>query len=210
MPMKRLFPFLVLILMSSCGSFVHRSPLPTPPGWNELVSDLLVDDASFPIGWTRMRDSKDILTDSSINHVYRSWWWESKGKGIAEQSIWRAINRSEAKDKYVDLRKGSFLEKYTKSPEEEFGKFETPNEIIYRSEIAENLYYACGWLDGGECIVVAQYRNYVSYMRFSLSGQKLGYTTIGLTYQEIESLIKAMDKKFAGFLVSHPLETPQP
>jgi hypothetical protein len=208
--MKKWILMLILLFLVSCDYNNFHSPEPTPPGWNELVSNLLVDSTSFPSGWEKIRDSKDILVDTSVNHVYRSWWWKSRGDGLVEQSIWRAINTTEAEEKYNDLRQGSFLEKITPKPGEENEKYLVPDEITYRSEIANSFYYACGWKNGGECIVIAQYRNYVSYMRLSLNGQNQGYTTIGLSYQEIESLIQAMDEKFAEFLASHPLETPVP
>jgi len=209
--MKKVLFFLLFLILPACGTYDRLSIVSTPPGWRSLVSDLLLDDGAFPEGWVRERDSpKDSLNDPTINHVYRSWWGQAKGHGGVEQSIWRAYKIADAEELYEDLRGRQFLEGYTPPPDESYAEFRPPHEINFQSKIADEFYIACGWRAWGYCQVLARYRNYVTYMKLDLDGQYKGYTTIGLTYLEIETILNAMDAKFAEFLSAFPLATSSP
>ncbi|NIX00489.1 MAG: hypothetical protein GWN13_20005, partial [Phycisphaerae bacterium] len=87
MKLKLSLTLSILTLTVGCRFAPPLGPEPTSlPGWRSLVSALLLEDDAFPEGWTRIRDlPKGSLTDPTINHVYRSWWWESNGSGQAEQ-----------------------------------------------------------------------------------------------------------------------------
>ncbi len=200
MKAKFVLATLVVIVLMCCRPIPIWAPTPTPlPGWRSLVSDLLVEDNAFPEGWARMRDHpKGSLTDPTINHVYRSWWNAKQGHGKAEQAIWRAYTIEDARKKYIQLRRQStLLPIYTPAPWEFYVEFKPPPEIGFRSQIADEFYLACGWRDVAKCYVIARYRNYVTYMVLMLEAEYAGHVSHGLTYPEIEAVVRAMDAKFA-------------
>jgi len=208
---KIILTIFLMILMVSCRVTPLLGPTPTPPpGWRSLVSDLLVDDNAFPEGWARIRDlPKESLTDPTINHVYRSWWGQAQGEGKADQAIWRAYTIGDAVKKYTELRQQSLLlPNYTPSPWDFYIKFKPPPEINFRSQIADEFYLACGWLYGAQCHVIARYRNYVTYMSLDLEAEYEEHINHGLTYSEIEAVVRAMDTKFAEAL--EEFSTPSP
>ncbi len=148
-----------------------------------------------------MRDwPEGSLTDSTINHVYRSWWWEARGDGSADQAVWRAYTIDDAKDRYGKLRKGQYLERLTPRPYEFFVPFEPPIEIEFQSEVADSFYIACGWYEWAYCEVIARYGNYVTELTLDLEAEIDGHQTPGLTYGDISRLLQAMDKTFSEFL----------
>jgi hypothetical protein len=196
---KPILTLFFLVLMMSCQAIVAPDPTPTPlPGWRSLVSDLLIEDDIFPKGWVRTRDHpQGSLTDRTINHVYRSWWGEAEGAGKVEQAIWRAYTVADAEKKYADLRQSQFYAHRTPSPPEFFVAFEPPDEINFRSQIADEFYIACGWRIWARCEVIARYCNYVVDMRLDQEAEREGHVTHGSTYTEIEAMVRAMDAKFA-------------
>jgi len=191
----------VTIIVMGCQATRVWEPTPTPPpGWRSPVSTLLVEDNAFPEGWVRAREFPD-TPDPTINHVYRRWWGKARGAGAADQAIWRAYTIEDAREKYTELRQQSMLlPDYTPSPWEFYVEFKPPPEIGFRSQIADEFYLACGWLYGAECHVIARYRNYVSFISLDLEAEYEGHTTVGLTYPEIETVVQAMDAKFAEAL----------
>jgi hypothetical protein len=189
----------LLTLMVGCRAIVATGPSPTPlPGWRSLVGELLVEDSAFPEGWARIRDlPQGMMTNPTINHVYRSWWGEAEGVGKVEQAIWRAYTIADAEDKYAELRQSQFYVHRTSSPPDFYVPFEPPDEINFQSQVADEFYLACGWRIWARCEVVARYRNYVVDMRLDLEAEYEGHATHGLTYPEIEAVVRAMDAKFA-------------
>jgi len=189
---------LVAIMVMGCQAIPMWEPTPTPPpGWRSPVSALLVEDNAFPEGWVREREFPD-TPDPTINHVYRQWWGKARGAGAAGQAIWRAYTIEDARKKYTELRQQSMLlPDYTPSPWDFYGEFKPPSEIGFRSQIADEFYLACGWLYGAQCHAIARYRNYVSYLSLDLEAEHEGYKMVGLTYTEIESVVRAMDIRFA-------------
>jgi hypothetical protein len=178
-------------------------PTPTPPpGWRSLVSDLLLGDDAFPEGWARIRDlPKGSLTDPTVNHVYRSWWNAAQGVGKTDQAIWRSYTIEDAIHQYTELRQqGMLLPNYTPSPWDFFVEFKPPPEIDFRSQIADQFYLACGWLYGAQCHVIARYHNYVTYASLDLEAEYEGHIDHGLTYPEVDTVVRAMDAKFAEAL----------
>ena len=204
MKMKLFLVILVMTMVMGC-----RVLQPTPPGWRSLVSALLVEDNVFPEGWARIRDLPQAgLTDPTINHVYRSWWKQAEGDGKADQAIWRAYTIAAAKEQYADLRRSQFYLLGTLSPDEFFVEFTPPDEIDFQSETADEFYLACGWRIWAHCEVVARYRNYVTNMMLDLEAECKGHVTHGLTYPEIETVVRAMDARFEQFFAG--LSTPGP
>lgn len=200
-PKPALATFMIMIIMMSCRTIPIWGPTPTPlPGWRSPVSALLVEDSAFPEGWAREREFPKTL-DPTINHVYRAWWGKAQGAGGADQAIWRAYTIEDAIKKYTELRQQSMLlPNYTPSPWDFYIEFKPPPEIGFRSQIADEFYLACGWLYGAQCHVIARYRNYVTYTSLDLEAEYEGHVSHGLTYPEIEAMIRAMDAKFAEAL----------
>ncbi len=188
----------VMIIVMGCRTIPMLGPMPTPlPGWRSPVSALLVEDSAFPEGWVREREFPD-TPDPTINHVYRSWWNQARGtSGGADQAIWRAYTIADAQEKYEALRESQFYVHFTPSPDEFFADFKPPSEIDFQSQVADEFYLACGWRIWAHCEVLARYRNYVVNMSLDLEAEYEGHVTYGLTYPEIEAVIRAMDAKFA-------------
>lgn len=202
-----------ILMMTGCirvWRFHRGTP---PPGWRSPVAALLLNESELPEGWQiDLEFPQGRITDPTINHVAREWWNPRKGSANITQSIWRAYTIEDAKEKYNQLRRQPFLlGTYTPQPWEEiYIEFRPPEEIDFRSQIADEFYLACGWLYGAECHVIARYRNYVTYMTLSLEAEYQGHKSDGLTYEEIEGVIRAMDAKFADFLKAYPVVTPTP
>jgi hypothetical protein len=208
--MKLKFLSLLLLLLLGCNAVSPFQPTPTPlPGWRVLVSDLLIEDGIFPVGWTRIRDwPLDSLSDVTINHVYRSWWGEAADVGKVEQSIWRAFTIADAKALYAELRQSQFGLTRTPNPalpDEINIPYQSPAEIQYQSAVADEYYLACGWSGFPRCVALARYRNYVA--EIITDWQTIGpdgRQRDGLTYTEVENVIMAMDAKFSEFLATLP------
>ena len=213
MNLRTLMVFPLLALVTACAPSRLLGPTPTPlPCWRCLVSELLLEDGDLPEGWARDRDwPVNSLSDPTINHVHRSWWGKAQGAGGVEQDIWRAYTVEEAREKFDELRhQGMFLPDFTPSPWDFYVPFEPPPEIDFRSQTADEFYLTCGWLYGAQCHVIARYRNYVTWLTLDLEAEREGHVSHGLTYEEIEAIIRAMDGRFTAFLVEHPLITPTP
>ena len=177
-----------------------------------FVSDVLVEDDAFLDGWVRIRDLPEgSLIDETINHVYRSWWWKTRGDGVVDQAVWRAYTIEDAKEQYTTLRQQSmFRPDFTPSPGDFYLEFKPPPEISFHSKIADEFFLACGWLYGAQCHIISRYRNYVTFLSLDLESEYQGYTTVGMTYAEIELIVRAMDTKFADFLEPVPIATSTP
>jgi len=94
-------------------------------------------------------------------------------------------------------------------PDQTFIPFEPPDEITFRSQLADEFRLECGWYIIPYCMAVARYRNYVVHFNIDLEVEDVespGTYTNGLTYEQIEELLWAMDAKFADFFHSLPEE----
>jgi len=208
MKAKLILEILITVIITGCQAIRAWEPTPLP-GWRLPVSALLVEDDAFPKGWVRMREFPDV-PDPTINHVYRSWWNQARGTpGGADQAIWRAYTTEDAQEKYNKLRRQPILsQSYTPSPWDTiYVEFKSPPEINFRSSAADEFYLACGWLGKAECHVIARYHNYVTYMTLSLEAEYDGHVSYGLTYSEIEAVVRAMDAKFAEAMKAFYPET---
>jgi len=75
--------------------------------------------------------------------------------------------------------------------------FAPPPEIKFNSVKADEFYIVCGRLNYAYCIIAARYRNYIVSLHIDLASTIGGYTQDeGLTYSEIETLLRDMDKIF--------------
>lgn len=189
----------VLVIVSGCRGLPSLRATPTPPpGWRLPVAALLLSEDALPRGWAWERDAPDnLMTDPTINHVYRSWWWAAEGQGGVEQAIWRSYTTENAEKHYADLRQRQFAPQHTLPPYVTYLEFVPPPEIVFQSTTADEFYVACGFLREAHCIAIGRYRNYVTQLNFSLENEYKGLTTRGLTYRQIEALLEKMDARFS-------------
>jgi len=181
---------------------------PTPlPGWRSPVYQLLVDDSVFPQSWV-VDFPQDTSTDPTANHVGRTWGNITNGAGT-EQAIWRAYSITDAQKKYDELQ-SQFRPSRPSEPDAIFIEPEPPAEIRFQSQVADEMRLACGWTYAAYCVVVARYRNYVTDIRMDLQADHEGIHSDGLTYEQIENIVMAMDVKFTAFLVTFPMSTLSP
>jgi hypothetical protein len=184
-----------LTAISAVGCGVVRPLDPTPlPGWFTPVSELFVDESALPVGW-QVGFPEDTM-DPAANHVWREWWGPPDESGFVFQSIWRAYTVAAAEERYDELRVSQF-EPSRPSPYDTFVPFEPPDEIGVRSQVADEFYVACGWWGRAYCEVVARYRNYVVELHLDREAECEGRVSEGLTYPEIETIVTAMDARFA-------------
>jgi len=196
----------LMVLSSSCNSGQWTLTSPPPPGWRSPVSDLFVDETAFPEGW-RIEFPEDIITDPTINHVGISWGRPDVA-GTVYQVIWRAYTIEDAMEEYAKISQQPLLRPhYTPAPKNFYVEFRPPPEVDFQSQVADESYLACGWLEWAFCEIVARYHNYVVYMNLDLAAEYGGHTSSGLTYVEIEKVMRAMDAKFAEAITEWYAET---
>jgi hypothetical protein len=190
------------VLAVGCKDLETSRLGPSPPGWRSPVAELLLDETDLPEGWQGdLEFPEGRITDPTINHAAQEWWNPEKGSAGIMQSIWRAYTIEDAQEKYAELRQSPvLLSRFTPSPYDYYVEFHPPSEISFQSQIADEFYIACGWIVWPYCEVVVRYRNYVVDMRLDLETEDEGRATHGLTYEEIETAIEAMDAKFAEAL----------
>ncbi|MCS7017412.1 MAG: hypothetical protein NZM42_15015 [Gemmatales bacterium] len=78
-----------------------------------------------------------------------------------------------------------------------FVPFAPPAEITFESQIADEYYFACGVDVVHQCQMLARYRNYFVYFYFDVTTQQ---DPGGLTYAEIERVLRALEDKVAALL----------
>jgi hypothetical protein len=173
-----------------------REPETTPlPGWRYPTSEFFfVDEEAFPDGWA-MTFPERITTDPTINSVAREWWQVGTSRSV-RQEISRAYTIADAQEGYTKLR-GQFRPTRRLHPADFYMEFEPPEEINFQSQAADEFYLACGWWTWAYCRVIARYHNYTVEMHLDLEAEYEGHITQGLTFAEIETIVRAMDAKFA-------------
>lgn len=196
---------LAALIAVSCS--LLPEPTPTPlPGWYRDARELLVPESAFPGEW-RVHLYKEANVHPRANHVHRELGRGNR-PGIAVQDVWRSYTTGSAKAHYDELRQGEFHPSEPLPAYAVFIEFEPPTEISVESRVADEFFLACGWWTVAVCKVVARYRNYVVLMRLPHEAEVDGHHTDGLTYGEIETVVRAMDARFEQFLDS--LTTPVP
>lgn len=194
---------LLSLLLTECKLISTPTP---PPDWRSPVYELLVDDTVFSQDWT-VEFPKDTSTDPTTNHVWRTWGYMSGAK--VEQEIWRAYTISDAQIKYNEMQN----QFHPSRPSESTAVFiepKPPIEIGFQSQVADEMHLACGWAYTAYCVFVARYRNYVIDIRMDLQADHAEAHSDGLTYEEIEKIVVAIDAKFARFLITSRSPTLSP
>lgn len=160
--------------------------------------ELLLDETSFPEDWRLGLDVPEYAQGPTTNHVSREWWRQS-GSGIINQSIWRAYTVRDAQEKYAELVKTQYAPSRPLPADRLFVEFTQPAEIPFQSALADQFNLACGWWDKAYCLTIAQYRNYVVFLRVDHQANIQGAYSDGMTDDEIEALNREMDRKFIQF-----------
>jgi hypothetical protein len=172
---------IVLLSLLLTGCRLLNTPTP-PPGWRDPVYRLLLQEDSFPSGWKAGYVISERIKDPTTNHVTMEWLYADGG--LVYQSIWRAYTIEDAETKYKQVKQEWFEPNQTLVPD-------------INSTKADKFYIACGGTGTPRCVAIAQYRNYIVALAADLSGTIGDYTQDeGLTYPEIEALIRDMDKIF--------------
>ncbi len=201
---------LVASFTTGCEKVALSQLIPSPLGWRSPVAQLLLDESAFPKGWQIDFESpQDHIMDPTVNHVYREWWNPAKGSASIAQSIWRAYTVGNAKKGYTELRQSPILlARLTPIPEDFYVEFKPPPELSFQSQVADEFYMACGWQAWAYCEVVARYRNYIVDLHLSHETEYQGEINQGLTYVEMESILKDMDNEFQEFFSSQLTPAP--
>lgn len=180
---------LLVVSQVACQLLTTGSP---PPGWHDDVRKLFVDENAFPPEWKpQLLQEADAAQDA--NHVHRRFS-APPSSGIGSQDIWRAYSIENAEKKYSELRESQFQPRLP--PEEMVAPWEPPPQIDFQSTVADDYYFACGWEEWASCQFLARYDNYVTYLRLDRHAVMNGLESEGLTYEQIEAVLNAVDNKF--------------
>lgn len=179
------------LLFTGCNLFSTPTP---PPGWRDPVYRLLLQEDSFPPSWSQNYELSDRFKDPTTNHVGMDWGNDTNG-GLVYQMIWRAYTLEDAKSKFSEVNQPRREPDQMLTPNMKYIPFAPPSEIKFKSTRADEFYITCGWLNYPYCVTIARYRNYVVALTATFSGTMGNYTHVeGLTYAEIEALIRDMDE----------------
>ena len=74
--------------------------------------------------------------------------------------------------------------------------------------MADEFYFACGWVSVAYCELVARYRNYVVDFRVDHQAELGNNKSQGLTYAEIEHALIAVDSKITEKIDTLPTPAP--
>lgn len=194
--------FLLVSILQGCKI---SGATPTPlPGWRYPVYQLLVEDSIFPQGWTATFP-QDTSVDPTANHVWRTWSHSAGAR--AEQAIWRGYSITDAQTKYDELQQ-QFNPSRPMEPNAKYVELKPPTSIDTKNLVADEMYLACGWVYIAYCEVIARYRNFVTDIRMDLDEEFEDAHSEGLSYEQIDKIIRAMDNKFGEFLSMYPLILP--
>ena len=198
--LNKVLPLLMILGLIGCRS-IENYISPSPPGWEQDVKDLMVEESAFPSGW-QVDIGLEVDDYPRNNHAHREFWLIETSDS-ASQDIYRGYTENDAQRRFDDLMDSQFVPKRQLPPTDFYLPFEPPPEITFQSKEADDFYLACGWWAFAYCQVVARYQNYVVYLRLDHETTYEGHYTNGLTYQQMEKIIEAMDAKISGTVQSY-------
>jgi hypothetical protein len=187
------------------GAYFFDQKTPVSP---VMPAHLLINIDTFPAEWGHNRDAPlNLFDDPLINHVFRSWGQINGGSGSAYQNIERSKNALRAYVNYLETVKSQIY--FRKDPDKYLIEFHTPEEIKFKSAVADNSILLCGWYERAYCEFIAQYENYVVFLDAGLQVDYEGEHSDGLTYAELGKILHAIDEKFVELLNSDTTTTHQ-
>jgi hypothetical protein len=180
----------------SCNTLSEATPtsVPGPP-----ARALIVTAEAYPSDWEALPCDTQLCRngDETYEQFFGS---KSHEPGQFRQEVFRFETVRAASEKYTAYRDTDF---HKSQFDPDGTDFAPPTELPYVSSVADEYYFACGQEFGLVCRMVARYRNYFVYLYFDMDSGK-GY---GLTYDEVEQILKWLDKQAASQL-SLPFPTP--
>jgi hypothetical protein len=177
----------VVTLTLGCNALplnATATPVSGPP-----ARALIVTGEAYPSDW------EAILCDTHLcqngDATYEQFFISKAHEpGQFLQEVFRYETTEAASAKYELYRKTDF---HKSTFDLEGTEFAPPVELPYVSPIADEYYFACGREFGLVCRMVARYRNYFVYLYFDMDSGH-GY---GLTYTEVEHILKWLDEQAA-------------
>ena len=209
--MRQILTIIILCFTGAGCNFPLSVLLPkaTPlPGWRIPTDYLFLTEKDLPEGWQLDFPGPTPEPDPTINLNARKFYKVGSSVSVY-QTIWRSYTINDAQEFYADRRTNGFRTPQPPIPENRiYCEFKPPAEIVFKSEVADELYLACGTWDSSYCKVLARYRNYVTILRIDMETECNGEYYEGLTYLDAEQIIRAMDSHFVKFLRENPIDSP--
>ena len=155
----------------------------------------LLEANVFPDSWkASLCDTRLCRDGDGGNTAAERDFYLPNASGHAFQEVYRFSDERVAGDKFKVYKDANFNESRIHQP---FVPFTPPPEITFESQIADESYFACGVDVVPQCKMLARYRNYFVYFYFDhVTEDEPG----GLTYTEIEQILKALDDKVIALL----------
>jgi hypothetical protein len=181
-----------LALMTNCSRVTEPQK---PPSDSVSASALLLEPISFPDGWAGSPCDTSLCRQGGggVTAAERDFY-RAEAPGHVLQEVYRFLDNQAASHKFSVYRATDF-----DKPEMSFHyePLAPPPEISFRSQIADEYYFACGVEDVPLCRMVARYRNFFVYIYFDHATEK---NAGGLTYSQIEHVLEALETKVAQAL----------
>lgn len=195
--LRKLILLGVLVVFSlSCGSLIGVTPTPIlgPP-----ARVFILTDEVYPPDWKALPCETDLCQNGDA--TYQQFFTpQANEPGQFVQEVYRYETVGAASEKYAIYRSANF---HRAQFDPDGTEYAPPPELLYVSPIADEYYFACGHEFGLVCRMVARYRNYFVYFSFFMESND----SYGLTYTEVERILKWLDEQTASQL-GLPLPTP--
>lgn len=117
-----------------------------------------------------------------------AFFWRTHPPATVNQEIRAYGNIDDAINSFADLRGLIFRT----SSQEPSTPYKPPAEITYQSPIADDFYLACGVDIFLLCRSLSRYRNYLIELFMPVISE---YENTGMTYPEVEAVLRALDTK---------------
>ncbi len=170
-----------MLIVSAC-QWSHYPP----------IENLLIDVSVFPSDWQADADGPEPDPSApfggirSVERTELNFYSDVSG---AFENIERFKSSRKAYEEFV--RQKDFLFKSTEFQ----GPYEIPEELPYRSDLADQFYFACWRPEYTSilgCDYLAQYGPYLVHFN-------LGWNPGALTVSELEKILRAIDDKMANY-----------
>jgi|CXWL01.1.fsa_nt_gi hypothetical protein len=184
----------VLIIAVACNTL--NVQMSTPVASIPAI-DFLLEANMLPAGWEASPCDTSLCRDGGGGDTAAERdFYLPNAPGHALQEVYRFSDERAASDKFKVYMEGNFNESEVRQP---FVPFAPPQEITFKSQVADEYYFACGVDVIPQCKMLARYQNYFVYFYFDhATEQEPG----GLTYAEIERVLEALEGKVAALLTA--------
>lgn len=171
--MKKMYFILWLISFLFLGSCTSKKP-------DCKITQLLLDEKLLPSD-TYVEPIVSPIPDQPEESFAQGFLYKHDD---ISYMVTRWSSKNMANNEFTDFKKVAFVS------DEYRGPWETPSEVYVRSETADNYFVSCGTVDGNyQCRMVATYREYLVYLRASISDD-------GIDISTLNELLLDIDKNF--------------